>query len=57
MLPERYTQQELADLVGTTREPLTRAISSLRRAQLLDFVGERYLIKDPAKLQALCLLS
>ncbi len=57
LLGERYTQQELADLVGTTREPLTRAISALRRAQLLELEGERYLIKDPQKLEALCLID
>jgi CRP-like cAMP-binding protein len=57
ILAERYTQQELADLVGTTREPLTRAVSALRRAQLLELSGERYFIKDPAKLEALCLIE
>ena len=57
LLGERYTQQELADLVGTTREPLTRAVSALRRAQLVELRGERYFIKDPAKLQAICLIE
>lgn len=57
LLGERYTQQELADLVGTTREPLTRAISSLRRAQLVAVVHERYFIPDPPKLAALCLIE
>jgi CRP-like cAMP-binding protein len=57
LLGERYTQQELADLVGTTREPLTRAVSALRRAQLLEVHGERYFIKDPAKLEALVLIE
>lgn len=57
LLSERYTQQELADLVGTTREPLTRAVSALRRAQVLELSGERYLIKDPKKLEAICLMQ
>ncbi len=56
-LPEHYTQQELADLVGTTREPLTRALSALRRAQLIDHVDGRYFIKDPDKLNSLCLIE
>lgn len=55
LLSEHYTQQELADLVGTTREPLTRALSALRRAQLIDARENRYLILEPAKLAALCL--
>lgn len=56
-LPEHYTQQELADLVGTTREPLTRALSALKRAQLVEFVGGRYFIKDPEKLSSLCVIE
>ena len=51
---ERFTQQELADVVGTTREPLTRALSSLRRAGLVDFRGGRYSIPSPEKLAGLC---
>jgi CRP/FNR family transcriptional regulator, cyclic AMP receptor protein len=54
-LGDKYTHQELADLVGTTREPLTRALSTLRRANLIDVRDGRYLIKDAAKLGALCL--
>ena len=56
-LSERYTQQELADLVGTTREPLTRAVSALRRAQVLELRGERYLIRDMQKLEAICTMQ
>jgi CRP-like cAMP-binding protein len=52
---QRYTQQELAEYVGTTREPLTRAISSLRRAGLVAMTADgRYAVPDAAKLAALC---
>jgi len=54
LLKERYTQQELADLVGTTREPLARALSTIRRAQILDLHHGRYFIRSPQKLYALC---
>jgi CRP/FNR family cyclic AMP-dependent transcriptional regulator len=57
LLEENYTQQELADLVGTTREPLTRAVGALRRANLIDLRENRYLIPDLEKLRALCLLQ
>lgn len=53
-LKEHFTQQELADVVGTTREPLTRALSSLRRAGLIAQREGRYTIPDPVKLGALC---
>lgn len=55
-LAEHYTQQELADVVGTTREPLTRALSTLRRVGLIEASDGRYFIKDPVKLAALGLV-
>lgn len=54
-LKERFTQQELADVVGTTREPLTRALSSLRRAGLVEQRGGLYAIPSPEKLAGLCI--
>lgn len=54
-LKQKFTQQELADLVGTTREPLTRALSSLRRAGLVSTTGDgRYAVPEPSKLAGLC---
>lgn len=54
-LRQRFTQQELADLVGTTREPLTRALSSLRRAGLVATTPDgRYAVPAPEKLAGLC---
>jgi len=54
-LKQKFTQQELADLVGTTREPLTRALSSLRRAGLVATTDDgRYAVPEPAKLAGLC---
>lgn len=54
-LRQKYTQQELADLVGTTREPFTRALSSLRRAGLVAQTRDgRYAVPEPSKLAGLC---
>jgi len=55
ILKDRYTQQELADVVGTTREPLTRALSTLRRAGLVAQHEGRYTIPAPEKLAGLCI--
>ncbi len=55
VLKERFTQQELADVVGTTREPLTRALSSLRRAGLVALHDGRYSIPAPERLAGLCI--
>ena len=50
---EHYTHQELADLVGTTREPLSRALAMLRHADLVDTRQGRIVILAPRKLEAL----
>jgi len=57
LLRDHYTHQELADLVGTTREPLTRALSTLRRADLIALRHGYYFIKDTNKLGAICLTA
>lgn len=55
MLRDRFTQQELADVVGTTREPFTRAFATLRRAGLVSTSADgRYVIPDAGKLAGLC---
>ncbi len=54
VLAQRYTQQELAEYVGTTREPLARALSSLRRAGLVSQTDDgRYAVPDLKKLAAI----
>ena len=49
-LPRRYTHQDLADLVGTTREPLSRALATLRRAGLVDAREGSIVLLEPEKL-------
>lgn len=56
-LPRAYTHQELADLVGTTREPLSRALSALRRAGLIDSREGNITLLDPAKLDSIIAAS
>jgi CRP/FNR family transcriptional regulator len=53
LIKQRYSQQELADLVGTTREPLSRALAALRRADLIDVQGGHIRIVDADRLQSL----
>ncbi|TPW19414.1 MAG: CRP/FNR family transcriptional regulator, cyclic AMP receptor protein [Elusimicrobia bacterium] len=49
-LPRRYTHQDLADMVGTTREPLSRALATLRRAGLVDQREGVLVLLEPAKM-------
>lgn len=53
VLRQHYTHQELADLVGTTREPLSRALATLRRAGLVEMEAGHIRIPNPKKLESL----
>lgn len=50
MLTDSYTKKELADLVGTTREPLSRALAALRRAAIVSVRHGHILLRDPRRL-------
>lgn len=56
-LPRRYTHQDLADLVGTTREPLSRALATLRRAGLVDAREGTIVLLEPEKLDQIVAAS
>lgn len=43
-------RQELANLVGTTRESVTRTLSAMKRDGLIEFTGRRLIILAPEKL-------
>jgi len=47
------SRQELADCVGTTREPLSRAISILRKGGLVDSRNKHLIIKNLERLKAI----
>ncbi|MBI4424218.1 MAG: Crp/Fnr family transcriptional regulator [Elusimicrobia bacterium] len=49
----KYTHQELADLVGTTREPLSRALAALRRAELVEMRHGQFFLRNPRKMRQL----
>lgn len=46
------SRQDLASLVGTTRETVTRTLSSLKRDKVVDFDGQRLVILNPKKLSS-----
>ncbi|MEO5985692.1 MAG: Crp/Fnr family transcriptional regulator [Candidatus Limnocylindria bacterium] len=49
----RLTQQELADMIGTSRETLATTISSLRERGIVEMARQRVVVIDPARLEAL----
>ncbi|MDE1977103.1 MAG: Crp/Fnr family transcriptional regulator [Elusimicrobia bacterium] len=48
-----YSQRELAELLGTSREPLSRALAALKRAGLVGEKNGRIFVPRPDKLAAL----
>jgi CRP-like cAMP-binding protein len=49
----RLTQQELADMIGTSRETLATTISSLRERGVIEMRNQRVLIREPERLEGL----
>ncbi|CUH97569.1 hypothetical protein P22_3700 [Propionispora sp. 2/2-37] len=47
------SRQDLASLVGTTRETVTRTLSSLKKSKLIDFDGHKIVILSEDKLAEL----
>lgn len=46
MLPTRYTHSQLASMIGSNREAVTRAFAKLRRAGAIEVKSRRVHIKD-----------
>lgn len=47
------THEEMAQLIGTTRETVTRTLGELKKRRVLEVTGSTLLIRDRAALQAL----
>jgi CRP-like cAMP-binding protein len=50
LIDARLTQQELAEMIGTTRETLAHTVSDFRRRGLLDTGSHHVLIRDAERL-------
>lgn len=50
LIEARLTQQELAEMIGTTRETLAHTLSDFRKRGLLDTEKQRVLIRDAEQL-------
>jgi len=49
----KLTHQELANMIGSTRETVTLILNDFKRQGSLDFVGRKIVIRDRAMLEAL----
>ncbi|WP_425059673.1 CRP-like cAMP-activated global transcriptional regulator [Sporomusa carbonis] len=45
------TRQDLANLVGTTRETVSRVLSSMKKDKVIDFADQQIIILNPQKLK------
>jgi len=50
LIQARLTQQELAEMIGTTRETLAHTLADFRRRELLDTEHHQVLIRDAERL-------
>jgi CRP-like cAMP-binding protein len=50
LIQARLTQQELAEMIGTTRETLANTLSDFRRRDLLDMTHHQVVIRDAERL-------
>lgn len=50
LIQARLTQQELAEMIGTTRETLAHTLSDFRRRDLLDMAHHQVVIRDAERL-------
>jgi CRP-like cAMP-binding protein len=50
LIQARLTQQELAEMIGTTRETLAHTLGDFRRAGLIDTVRHQVVIRDAQRL-------
>lgn len=53
VLAQPMTRQDLAEIVGTTREPVTRSLGMLKRAGLIDYREKDIVIKDLERMKGL----
>ena len=51
LLRNRFTHDEIGQMIGTTRETVTRTLSLLRRDHVIEFSGSGMLIRDVTALQ------
>ncbi len=51
MIPTRYTHQQLASMVGSNREAITRALGSLRKAGAVEIRDRRIYVTDADELE------
>ncbi|WP_051390517.1 Crp/Fnr family transcriptional regulator [Sediminibacillus terrae] len=51
---EKFTNAELASLIGATRETVNRMLNQLKKQQIIDIEHGRIVILDLAELKAIC---
>jgi CRP/FNR family transcriptional regulator len=54
LITTRLTNNELAEMIGATRESVNRMLSDLRKQNVIDYHNSLIVIKDPMYLRELC---
>ncbi|NWG14226.1 MAG: winged helix-turn-helix domain-containing protein, partial [Acidobacteria bacterium] len=48
----KITHQEIAEMVGTSRETVTRTLARLQKEEIIKVEGRRIILMDPRRLMA-----
>jgi CRP/FNR family transcriptional regulator, cyclic AMP receptor protein len=46
-----YKHEEIAQMIGSTRETVTRILGNLKRKKVIEIKGATLVLKDPARLK------
>jgi len=52
VLPTKYTHQELANMIGSTRETTTLILNDFKRHGMIDFLGRKIIVQEREELEA-----
>jgi CRP/FNR family transcriptional regulator len=50
-IDQRFTHQQLSELIGTSRETLTKALNELRASGIVELAERRLVLRDQAALE------
>jgi CRP/FNR family cyclic AMP-dependent transcriptional regulator len=51
LIKAKFTHQELANMIGSTRETTTLILNDFKRQGIIDFIGRKIIVRNPSELE------